>query len=214
MCSKTQTGRNCVSILTSFFSLLSFSAIIADSSAQTPNAAPVAILLSLPAVRPAAVRPRRVSTAAATAVGPSLDQATNIEKRAFEVTNTARRANGLAPLAWSPELCQMARTFSEKMVRLGFFAHQSPDGSSLTDRARAAGIAHFRMLGENIAYNQGFDDPGAFAVERWMQSTGHRANILNLGFEQSAIGVFVAPDGTVYLTQEFFTPANRQRSPF
>ena len=89
------------------------------------------------------------------------------------------------------------------MVRLGYFAHETPDGLHLRDRAHAVGIAHFHVLGENIAYNQGFDDPGAFAVERWLRSPGHRANILNAEFQLSAIGVFVAPDGTVYLTQEF-----------
>ena len=129
-----------------------------------------------------------------------------MEKRAFDQTNAARAANGLTPLTWNPALCQMARTFSEQMVRQGFFSHQSPDGAHMEDRARTAGIAHFRMLGENIAYNQGFPDPGAFAVERWMQSAGHRANILNPGFQQSAIGVFVAADGTVYFTQEFLAP--------
>jgi len=50
-----------------------------------------------------------------------------------------------------------------------------------------------------------FDDPGAFTVERWMLSPGHRANILSSEFQQSAIGVYVASDGTVYLTQEFIT---------
>jgi uncharacterized protein YkwD len=65
------------------------------------------------------------------------------------------------------------------------------------------GIPRFRVIAENIAYNQGFKDPGAFAVERWMISTGHRANILYSGFQTAAVGVFVAPDGTVYLTQAF-----------
>ena len=89
------------------------------------------------------------------------------------------------------------------MVRRGYFSHEMPDGARLKDRALAVGIPHFRVLGENIAYNQGYDDPGAFAVERWMISPGHRANILSNEFEQSAIGSFIAPDGTVYLTQEF-----------
>lgn len=97
----------------------------------------------------------------------------------------------------------MARRHSEKMVRLNFFSHETPGGLRLKDRAHAAGIPHFRVLAENIAYNQGFDDPGGFAVERWMRSPGHRANILSAEFQQSAVGVFVATDGTVYLTQEF-----------
>jgi uncharacterized protein YkwD len=97
----------------------------------------------------------------------------------------------------------MARTHSEKMARLSFFSHQTPEGMRLRDRARAAGILHFKLLGENIAYNQGYVDPGAYAVGRWMISPGHRANILSDEFEASAIGVFVAADGAVYLTQAF-----------
>lgn len=172
--------------------------------AQTPQVFPVARLLSLPSDSVPASRPRRVfAPAVANTSSPSLGEATEIERRAFEMTNTARLQNGLAPLRWAPELCRMARIHSENMVRLGFFAHETPDGLHLKDRAHLAGIPHFRVLGENIAYNQGYDDPGAFAVERWLISPGHRANILNSEFEQAAIGSFVAPDGTVYLTQEF-----------
>ena len=171
--------------------------------AQTPNAAPVARLLLLSHGPSSSSRPRRVVSAKAGAIGPSLSEATEIERRAFEMTNTVRLQSNLAPLAWDPQLCRMARIHSENMVRRGFFSHETPEGLHLKDRAHAAGIAHFHVLGENIAYNQGFDDPGAFTVGRWMLSPGHRANILGREFEQSAIGVFVAPDGTVYLTQEF-----------
>ena len=68
---------------------------------------------------------------------------------------------------------------------------------------REAGVKAFRVVAENIAYNQGYDDPGGFAVERWMASTGHRDNILNREFQASAIGVFVNSEGCVYLTQLF-----------
>jgi len=124
---------------------------------------------------------------------PSLTEATEIERRAFELTNAARLENGLPPLVWDSELCRIARSHSESMVRQGFFAHETPDGLQPKDRAHAAGILHFKVLGENIAYNQGYDDPGGFAVERWMISPGHRANILSNLFDQSAIGSFVAP---------------------
>lgn len=172
--------------------------------AQTPQVFPVARLLSLPGSNTPASRPRRVLDSPATrSASTSLSQATEIERRAFERTNMARLQNGLAPLVWDPELCRMARIHSESMSRRGFFAHETPEGLRLIDRAHAVGIPHFRVLGENIAYNQGYDDPGAFAVERWMISPGHRANILNNEFERSAVGSFVAGDGTVYLTQEF-----------
>jgi uncharacterized protein YkwD len=99
----------------------------------------------------------------------------------------------------------MARTHSESMSRLNYFSHVTPDRLRLRDRARAAGIFKFSVLGENIAYNQGYEDPGAVAVERWMLSPKHRANILSPEFRAMAIGSFVAPDGSVYLTQTFIT---------
>lgn len=147
------------------------------------------------------------TTAAATkpSASPSLAEAGTIERRAFEQTNLMRVQNGLPPLAWDADVCRMARTHSESMSRLNYFAHTTPDGQALRDRARAAGIRSFTVLGENIAYNQGFEDPGAFAVERWMASAKHRANILSTEFQAMAIGTYVAPDGSVYLTQTFIT---------
>jgi uncharacterized protein YkwD len=172
--------------------------------AQSPQIIPTARLLTLPGDLTSASRPRRVfAPVTSVTASPSLGEANEIERRAFESTNAVRLQNGLAALVWEPALCRMARIHSENMVRHSYFAHESPDGARLKDRAHAAGIAHFRVLGENIAYNQGYDDPGGFAVERWMISPGHRANILSNEFEHSAIGSFVAPDGTVYLTQEF-----------
>lgn len=126
-----------------------------------------------------------------------------IELRAFEQTNQERIKNGLPPFVWDSEIGRIARNYSESMSRLGFFSHVTPDGKRLPDRARAAGIRHYSVLGENIAYNQGYEDPGALAVERWMQSPKHRANILSSEFRAMAIGSYVAPDGSVYLTQTF-----------
>jgi uncharacterized protein YkwD len=128
-----------------------------------------------------------------------------IERRAFEQTNAARIQNGLPPFTWDSDVCRMARIHSEKMSRQGFLSHVTLDGLGLRDRIRAVGIEKFIVLGENIAYNQGYDDPGAFAVERWMLSFKHRANILSPEFRAMAIGSFVAPDGSVYLTQTFIT---------
>ena len=126
-----------------------------------------------------------------------------IERRAFEQTNLVRVQNGLPPFVWDADISRMARNHSENMSRLGFFSHVTPDGKRLPDRARAAGIRRYSVLGENIAYNQGYADPGALAVERWMDSPKHRANILSSEFRAMAIGSFVAPDGSVYLTQTF-----------
>ena len=145
--------------------------------------------------------PEPISVAAS---GPTLEQANPIERRAFEQTNAERAKNGLPALRWDVDLCRMARSQSERMAKQGYLSH-SLDGLRLRDRARAVGIAHYTVLGENIAYNFGYDDPGGFAVERWMLSPGHRANILEVGFKAMAVGTFVATDGSVFLTQTFIT---------
>ena len=159
-------------------------------------------------------RPRRVAelssvtseaTGTAATLPPSIADATTIERTAFDKTNEARLENGLPALIWDPLLCRMARTHSEDMAHRNYFAHETPEGLDPKDRGRALGILHFRVLGENIAYNKGVTDPGSFAVERWLLSGAHRANILYVGFQASAIGSFVAADGTVYLTQVFIS---------
>jgi len=151
------------------------------------------------------VRPRSTSLnlASPAATAPTLEQASDIERHAFEETNRARLKNGLLPFVWDADLCRMARAHSENMGRHNFFSHVTPEGQRLKDRAQAAGILRFTLIGENIAYNLGYDDPGTFAVERWMLSPKHRANILDEHFNAMAVGTFVAPDGSVYLTQTF-----------
>jgi len=184
-----------------------------STSAQNIQPRPVARLISDPIDSVAHSRPRRVTPSeehplnahAGSPGSPSIDEATTIERRAFEKTNGARLAQGLSPLAWDADLCRMAREHSEDMARHGYFSHETLAGMQLKDRGRAAGIQRFRVIGENIAYNKGYDDPGGFAVERWMISPGHRANILYVGFEASAIGSYVSTDGSVYLTQVFIT---------
>ncbi|HYJ88150.1 MAG TPA: CAP domain-containing protein [Pyrinomonadaceae bacterium] len=177
------------------------------ATAQNSQMRPVARLLADP-VSPVASRPRTVSSTPkspeTTAVlSPSLDEANAIERSAFEKTNKARAENGLSVLVWDAGLCRLARAHSEDMARQGYFAHETPNGLQLKDRARAMGIQRFRVIGENIAYNKGYDDPGGFAVERWMNSGGHRANMLYVGFQASAIGTYISSDGSVYLTQVF-----------
>ena len=176
------------------------------AAAQTAEEKPVARLISS-----TIIESRGRSTNATTSFvpakkspAPNLDEATSIERRAFEQTNLIRRQHGLPAFQWDAELCRFARSHSENMSRLKFFSHSTPDGHRLKDRARNAGI-RFVVIAENIALNQGYDDPGGFAVQRWMVSPGHRANILYAGFQAMAIGTFVAPDGTVYLTQTFIT---------
>ncbi|MGH9880739.1 MAG: CAP domain-containing protein [Pyrinomonadaceae bacterium] len=197
--------------LSAALALLSIISLSQDSFAQNTGSKPIARLISTSSGNSYS-RPRRAETGAESASAssardsaksafPSFKEANSIERRAFELTNEIRMRNGLTSLTWDPGLCRLARAHSEKMARLGFFSHATPEGQRLRDRAHAIGIERFRVLAENIAYNQGYEDPGAFAVERWMISPGHRANILYVGFQAAAVGVYVSADGSVYLTQ-------------
>lgn len=170
---------------------------------------PIAVLIvGLMAGSAAAQEPvaRLITSGRPVSAKPSMPvEPSDLEKRAFEQTNLIRVKNGLAPFTWDSDICRMARSHSEHMSRDRYFSHVSPAGLRLKDRARAAGILHFSVLGENIAYTQGYDDPAAFVVEQWMQSSKHRANILSTEFRAMAVGSFIAPDGSIYLTQTFIT---------
>jgi uncharacterized protein YkwD len=187
---------------------LAFLVLCQPAAAQNVDARPVARLVtSATPLKPRRVTPTLDYSAPLTtkALLGSDEAANSIERRAFQKTNLARVQNGLSPLVWDADLYRMAREHSEKMAHDGYFSHVTPEGMRLRDRARAAGILQFSLLGENIAYNQGYEDPGAFAVEKWMSSPGHRANILSDELRASAIGTFVSADGSVFLTQIFIT---------
>jgi uncharacterized protein YkwD len=194
-------------------SLLALLLLSQPSFAQSTQSKPVARLILGPAKITSFSRPRRASdtrssdtrTSSERFKSPALDDATPIERRAFQMTNFVRLQNGLPPLLWDSVLCRMARLHSEDMARRNFFSHQTPEGLRLRHRAYSNGIVHWRVLAENIAYNQGYDDPGAFAVEKWMLSAGHRSNILSVEYQQSGIGSFVTAEGRVFITQVFIT---------
>lgn len=183
----------CVFAMSRLLPISAFLLVILSQAAFAQDAKPVARLITT-------LTPVTARSANLPAVEPN-----DIEKRAFEQTNIVRVKNGLAPLVWDADACRMARIHSESMSRQRYFSHVTPEGLRLRERARDAGITRYAVLGENIAYNQGYDDPGAFAVERWMQSEKHRANILSTEYRAMAIGSYVAADGSVYLTQTFIT---------
>ena len=194
--------------LVSFVASLLLAFAATNASAQTTNARPVARLISSSRqVTSSTMQPRIVLAHASARPSVALAPvaATSIEREAFDLINAQRKANGESPLVWDGELCRMARAHSANMAQQNFFNHVGPDGMDTTDRARLSGVNDWRALGENIAYNQGYDDPAAFAVERWMQSAKHRDNILRGTFNRSAIGAARTADGRVYLTQVFIT---------
>ena len=129
--------------------------------------------------------------------------ATSDERRAFDLINVERQRRGLRPLVLDGALTRIARYHSENMAREGVLNHVDRDGLDLRGRAEVLGLRGWKALGENIAYNQGYSDPTAFAVERWMVSEKHRENILNDEFTHAGIGIARASDGRVFFTQVF-----------
>jgi stress response protein SCP2 len=117
-------------------------------------------------------------------------------------TNAERARHGLRPLTLDARLARAAQAHSVDMVRRGFFAHENPDGKQVWDRAVAA-CYPYRKVAENIAAGQRTAEE---VVLGWMNSPGHRANILD--GELAQIGVGCAEGGTygVYWTQVFGTP--------
>ncbi len=193
-----------------FFLTLASGAAVANETTK-PAAKPVARLLSGSRMEiPPRVRLRQVaayralpSAAAASRASAAVVAATSSESRLLGMINEERRARGRRPLVWDAELTRMARYHSENMARQEFFNHLDRDGLDLTARAELLGLRGWKVLAENIAYNQGFDDPEAFAVERWMISAKHRDNILNGEFTHAGLGVARGSDGRVYFTQVF-----------
>ncbi|MFE6396733.1 CAP domain-containing protein [Streptomyces sp. NPDC057838] len=116
-----------------------------------------------------------------------------------DLTNRARTRAGLPPLAVDPLLTAAARAHSADMVARAFYAHTAPDGSRPGDRAAAAGST-LRAIGENIACGQ---RSPADVVEGWMNSPGHRANILRPDFTRIGIGFACGGRAGTYWTQMF-----------
>ncbi|MEU0954620.1 CAP domain-containing protein [Streptomyces niveus] len=115
------------------------------------------------------------------------------------LTNAERTAARLRPLAGDPRLTAAAQAHSDEMVGRGFYSHTSPDGRQPWDRAAAAGCTH-RGIGENIACGQ---RSAAEVVRGWMESPGHRANILKPDFTHIGIGFRGGGEAGTYWTQLF-----------
>ena len=118
------------------------------------------------------------------------------EAEVVRLVNEQRVQNGLQPLTANWELSRVARYKSQDMVDNRYFSHTSPTYGTPFQMIRAFGLS-FRSAGENIAYGQ--RTPQA-VVNAWMNSSGHRANILNASYTQIGVG-YVASGH--YWTQMF-----------
>ncbi|WP_367046918.1 CAP domain-containing protein [Streptomyces sp. Je 1-332] len=117
----------------------------------------------------------------------------------LRLTNAERAAAGLRPLSPDPLLTVAAQNHSADMIARAFYAHTSPDGGEPWHRASAAGSRH-RAIGENIACGQ---RTPAEVVDGWMNSPGHRANILKPSFTHLGVGYAGGGSAGTYWTQLF-----------
>jgi len=152
----------------------------------------------------------------------------DLEKRVHTLINKERTSRKVSALQFDEKLAKIARAHSQDMARRSFFNHVNPDGQDPTARGAAAGYVCRKVLGnlitEGIAENiyQGnlysrvrtrgteksydWNSPEKIATEGvtgWMNSTGHRRNILEKGYEKTGIGIAIAKDDKVYVTQVF-----------
>lgn len=151
-----------------------------------------------------------------------------LENRTHQLINAERVKRGLSPLEHIEKIRLIARSHSEDMAERGYFSHGTPEGLGPTDRGRNAGYncrkdygTYFIVgLAENI-YQGGLislttfingvaihdwftlEEIAAGAVESWMNSKGHRENILDYSYDRTGLGVAIADDGKVYFTQKF-----------
>jgi len=147
------------------------------------------------------------------------------EKAIHDEVNQRRQEHGVRKVGWDQSLQFIARDHSEDMIKRGFFSHENPDGDGLADRYDEAGyncrvdagVGH-SAGGENIAQswwetnikqngtisNYGtVDELAKGIVDQWMNSQGHRENLLNEYWQQEGIGVALREDGAVFVTQDF-----------
>lgn len=130
----------------------------------------------------------------------SADTVAAYEQEVFDLVNQIREENGLEPFVYNETLAETARAHSQDMIDRNFFDHTNPDGKSPFDRMRDNGLS-YSMAAENIAV--GYPSPEA-VVEGWMNSEGHRANILG-GCEELGVGLALGGSYGYYWTQCFAT---------
>ena len=131
------------------------------------------------------------------------------EKRTLDLHNGTRAASGLAPFCVHPSLTAAARAHAQDMLTKGYFSHTSLDGRSFVTRVTNAGYTGWRALAENVAWGSGsYGAPDAI-YRGWLNSAGHKANIMNGTLREIGIGVaagtFKTYSGAKMYTVDFGT---------
>lgn len=128
-----------------------------------------------------------------------------IEQAVHEEVNDARAERGFSTLTFDHSVATVARNHSEDMATQNYFDHKNPDGQTAQDRLAEAGIG-CHSVGENLYSEEGYGtSPKTVAervVESWLDSPGHRENLLQRGWALEGIGVEIKGDG-LWVTQVF-----------
>lgn len=130
---------------------------------------------------------------------PNLASVKLIEKQVITMVNVERAKANLAPLKYNWQLSGVARYKSQDMIDKNYFSHQSPTYGSPFNMRKNFGIKYM-AAGENIAYGQ---RTATEVMKGWMNSPGHRANILSKNYSEIGVGLAKKSDGTCYWTQQF-----------
>ncbi len=123
----------------------------------------------------------------------------SFQNQVLTLVNQQRAANGLKALSMDSALTKTATLKSQDMAKLGYFDHTSPTYGSPFDMMKQFGIT-YRAAGENIAMGQTSPQQ---VMQDWMNSPGHRANILNSSFTKLGVGIAQNSNGQYYWTQQF-----------
>jgi uncharacterized protein YkwD len=130
------------------------------------------------------------------------------EKALLQLTNEARKKEGLPELKVSAKLLKVARSHSANMAKQGKMSHELDDKKP-DDRVKEAGY-HYGHLGENVAFGQLTPTE---AMDTWLKSDEHRAIIMDKDFVDVGLGVAKGANGTLYWTQVFARPPKPKPAP-
>jgi len=150
------------------------------------------------AINPQITNPNQINISQIIKI-PNVSEDKKFEKEVVALVNQERSKVGLAPLKDNWELSRVARYKSEDMANKNYFSHTSPTYGSPFDMMKNFGIIYM-AAGENIAMGQ---QTPASVMTAWMNSAGHKANILSKSFTEIGVGVARNKSGTIYWTQQF-----------
>jgi uncharacterized protein YkwD len=126
-----------------------------------------------------------------------------LEEAIFSEVNRVRLEHRLGALRDNALLQRSARSHSEQMVARKFFSHIDHNGKDVLDRLQAQGVDGFRSAGENIYAGQNISNVVDSVIQGWMNSPGHKRNLLSPNYQEAGVGLAIGNKGKVYVTQVY-----------